>query len=427
MLQSRGERSAMSTIEPDPAQLRADWQRLSEFRDPGQAGWTRRPFTAEYRAAREWLEAQMAAAGLATRVDAAGTLIGRRAARREGLATILAGSHIDTVAGGGRFDGMVGVLGALEVARCLGRAGIQLKHPLEVVDFLAEEPTDFGISCVGSRGMTGELDEEALARRDPSGQALAEAMASVGGRPDTLALTVRGPGSVALMLELHIEQGPVLEQEGTSVGIVTGIVGISRYRIDVRGQADHAGTTPMDRRRDALAAAAEVVLALEALWQDAPAPGGVGTAGRMFVSPNAGNVVPAAVELWAEQRSIDAELLRRQETALLERVQEIARRRSVQAVVERVSHEEPTLIPERVQDGLAAVVRGLGLPERRLPSYAGHDTMHVARIAPAGMLFVPSRGGRSHCPEEWTELEEWVTGVRALGEAVVRFDRELAG
>src|SRR6266542_3044486 len=205
MLQSRGERSAMSTIEPDPAQLRADWQRLSEFRDPGQAGWTRRPFTAEYRAAREWLEAQMAAAGLATRVDAAGNLVGRREGRRGGLAPILVGSHIDTVAGGGRFDGMVGVLGALEVARCLGRAGIQLKHPLEVVDFLAEEPTDFGISCVGSRGMTGELDEEALARRDPSGQALAEAMASVGGRPDTLALTVRGPGSVALMLELHIE------------------------------------------------------------------------------------------------------------------------------------------------------------------------------------------------------------------------------
>lgn len=417
----------MPRIVPDPERLQADWERLSEFRDPDQPGWTRRPFTAEYRAARTWLAARMAAAGLATRVDAAGNLIGRRQGKRGDLPPILVGSHIDTVAGGGRFDGIVGVLGALEVARCLGTAGIGLEHSLEVVDFLAEEPTDFGISCVGSRGMTGTLDAEALVRRDPGGQTLAEAIASVGGGPDALAGEARRLGSVALMLELHIEQGPALEEERVPVGVVTGIVGISRHRLDLRGQADHAGTAPMNRRRDALAATAEVVLTLEALWGEAPEPGGVGTAGRIFVAPNAGNVVPGAVELWTEQRSIDPDLLARQEGAFLERVREIAARRGVDAAVDRVSHEEPTPIPAQVQDALAAVVQGLGLPERRLPSYAGHDTMHVARIAPAGMLFVPSRGGRSHCPEEWTELEEWVMGVRALGEAVLRFDREPAG
>ena len=417
----------MATIVPDARRLQTDWERLSEFRDPGQAGWTRRPFTPEYRAARVWLAGRMGEAGLATRVDAAGNLVGRREGRRPDLPPVLIGSHLDTVAGGGRFDGIVGVLGALEVARCLAAAGIELEHPLEVVDFLAEEPTDFGISCVGSRGMTGTLEAQALARRDPSGQTLAEAIESVGGRPDSLPAAIRRSGEVALMVELHIEQGPVLEQEGMPVGIVTGIVGISRYRVDLRGQADHAGTTPMNRRRDALAAAAEIVLALEALWREAEPPGGVGTAGRIFVAPNAGNVVPGAVELWAEQRSIEPELLLRQETAFQKRVREIAGRRGVEAEVERVSHETPTPLPKRMQDGLAAVVRDLGLPERRLPSYAGHDTMHVARIAPAGMLFVPSRGGRSHCPEEWTELDAWAMGVRALGEAVLRFDGEPAG
>jgi N-carbamoyl-L-amino-acid hydrolase len=427
-------------------------ERLSAFRVEGWPGWTRRPFTPVYQAAREWLAERMADAGLAPGVDAAGNLIGRRAGRRPGLPPLVTGSHTDTVAGGGRFDGIVGVLGALEVARCLREAGIALDHPLEVVDFLAEEPTDFGVSTVGSRGLVGALDAAALARRDPEGRTLAEAIAAMGGRPGAIAAEARRPGAVALYLELHIEQGPVLEREGIAVGIVSGIVGIRRYRIDIEGRPDHAGTTPMAARRDALAAAAEVVLALEALCQGeqgagtggttgkdrasersagrqgeqgAGSAGTVGTVGRLLVSPNAANVVPGFVELWAEVRSVDEALLEERERALLARAAEIAARRGVAGRVDPVAREEPVRLPERVQEVLAAVVCDLRLPVRRLPSFAGHDANHMARIAPTGMLFVPSRGGRSHCPEEWTDLADVARGVQALGEALVRFDRQL--
>lgn len=409
------------TIAPDEERIRADWEQLSRFRAEGLPGWTRRPFTPAYRDARAWLDGRMQAAGLATEIDAAGNLIGRRPGRPTGRRPIVIGSHIDTVAGGGRFDGMIGVLGAIELQRCLP-SDVLLEHPLEIVDFLAEEPTDFGVSTVGSRGMVGALGAEAPARRDADGRTLGACIASVGGRPEALARPLRGPGSIELYLELHIEQGPVLEQEGLRLGVVTAITGICRFRVEIEGRPDHAGTMPMDRRRDALAAAAETVLALEAIWQDGS---GVGTVGRLSLSPNATNVVPGSVELWAEMRSVDRERLELNRRAFPEQIHEIAARRGVVARIEAVSAEEPVLIPERVQDTFAAVLGELGQAPRRLPSYAGHDGNQMAKIAPIGMLFVPSRDGRSHCPEEWTELADVALGVQALGQALLRFDAEL--
>ncbi|MBI3972954.1 MAG: allantoate amidohydrolase [Chloroflexi bacterium] len=416
--------SRSGAIRPNSERLRTDWERLSRFRMEGLPGWTRRPFTPEYRAAREWLTGRMADAGLAVAIDAAGNVIGRREGKRPALAPLIIGSHTDTVMGGGRFDGIAGVLGGIEVARCLAEAQVELEHPLEVIDFLAEEPTDFGISAVGSRGMVGSLDAEAFDRRDPEGRTLAEAIALMGGRPDKIPGAIRRPGSAALYLELHIEQGPVLEREGLRLGIVSGITGIARYRLEIEGRPDHAGTTPMSLRRDALAAAADVVLALEALWAAGPDGSGVGTVGRLAVRPNAANVVPGFVELWAEMRNVDAERLAQKGQIFQEQVKTIAARRDVGVRIDAVSHEEPVPVPEPVQALLEAIVRELGQPVRRLPSYAGHDATHLAKIAPIGMLFVPSQSGRSHCPEEWTNLEDVTLGVQALGEALVRFDAQ---
>ncbi len=399
---------------PDAARIEADWQQLSTFRDPGQPGWTRRPFTEPYRLAREWLAERFRDAGLDTHVDAGGNLTGVRPG--EGP-SIVVGSHTDTVLGGGRFDGMVGVLAAIEVARCLRDRS--LRHTLEIVDFLAEEPTDFGISTLGSRAMAGTLTEAMLALEAHS-QTLAQAIASVGGKPSRITAARR---DVAMYLELHIEQGPVLETEGLHLGVVTGITGIARFRITLQGRPDHAGTMPMALRRDALAGAATLVLALEELWRDGA---GVGTVGRLNVQPNATNVVPGEVALLAEMRSVDGTALRQRAEAFAEAARAHAAERNLTCEVLPLSYEEPVPISGEVQAQLARVVQSLGHPARKLPSYAGHDGNQMSKIAPIGMLFVPSKDGRSHCPEEWTDLADVALGARALGEAVLNFDAALS-
>jgi N-carbamoyl-L-amino-acid hydrolase len=394
--------------------LQDDWQTLSTFRDPSLPGWTRRPFTEPYVRARAWLTERMRAAGLSVEVDAGGNLVGRRPGLEPGLPSIMLGSHTDTVTGGGRFDGMVGVLAAIDVARSVR----DLRHTLEIVDFLAEEPTDFGISTVGSRALAGALTSDMLALRSDD-RSLAEAIASVGGRPDAIdSLQLR----VGMYLELHIEQGPLLEAEGLHLGVVTGITGISRFRVQVLGRPDHAGTMPMALRRDALAAAAEIVLAVERLWADGA---GVGTVGRLCVEPNATNVVPGTVDLSAEMRSVDGAVLAERGAAFPREVQVVAERRHIQIEVQPLSAEAPVPIAADIQSVLAEVLESLGHPPRRLPSYAGHDGNQIAKIAPIGMLFIPSRAGRSHCPEEWTDLEDVAVGAQALREATLRFDAQL--
>jgi beta-ureidopropionase / N-carbamoyl-L-amino-acid hydrolase len=404
------------TLDVDAERLAADWETLSTFRDEAQPGWTRRPFTQPYLAARAWLTERMRDAGLATEVDAGGNLFGRRRGSDSSLPPILLGSHTDTVAGGGRFDGMVGVLAAIEVARTL--RGVALKRPLEVVDFLAEEPTDFGISTVGSRALAGTLTREMLARQSGS-WTLADALALVGGRPDAIETVRRSQGSVAVYFELHVEQGPVLESEGLRLGVVTGITGIQRFRLAIEGRPDHAGTMPMSRRRDALAAAAEIVLALEDLWRDGR---GVGTVGRLSLAPNATNVVPGSVELWAEMRSVVPEVLEQRAHTFASAARDLAARRDVQVQVDQISAEAPVAVSQGVQDLLDGVLVELGQPVKHLPSFAGHDANQIARFAPIGMLFMPSRDGRSHCPEEWTDLADVALGARALGQAVLSFD-----
>jgi N-carbamoyl-L-amino-acid hydrolase len=383
--------------------------------------YTRRSFTPLYRQGRELVAEWMREAGLSVAMDAAANLSGLRAGSVAGLRPIALGSHTDTVPSGGRFDGIIGVVAAIEIARCLKEQGIVLRHPLEVFDYLDEEPSEFGLSTIGSRAMAGTLTPEQLQLTDATGRTLAEGIAQMGGDPARLHEARRAPGAFALSLELHIEQGPTLEAANIPIGIVTRLVGIHRAQIMLEGQANHAGTTPMHLRRDALAGAAEIILALESLCR-ATTGRSVGTIGSISASPNASNVIAGSVELIAEWRSVDPTLLAHLAQDMEASTHAIAAQRGLSVRYDPLSDTEPIQVPAEVQRLLQDTCQALGFQALSLPSGAGHDTNHIALLAPAGMVFIPSRGGRSHCPEEWSELEAIVQGTQVLGEALLAFD-----
>ncbi len=414
------ERAPQPTLPaPNRERLLADLVTLATFVEPETPGTTRRFPSQAHVIGRRWLRQRMDEAGLHTTIDAAGNLLGYRAGR-EDLPPTFIGSHSDTVYGGGRYDGALGVLGALEVARTLADAHITLRHPLIVADYLAEEATDFGVSCIGSRTMTGGFDTAWLART-LNGQTLGEAIAAVGGHPDALGEAQRRPGEVAAALELHIEQGPVLESQGIGLAAVSGIVGILRAIFTLHGRPDHAGTTPMSLRRDALAAAAEVISAVERIARGQP--GAVGTVGRLEVGPNQSNVVPGVVELTAEMRHLDETVLDEIWGQFMAEAQAICAARGVGLDISALTRMRPAAPPPWLLELVLAACRELDPNAITLPSGAGHDSAHLAAIAPSAMIFVPSVGGRSHCPEEETHPDDLVRGVAALLRAVVAVDR----
>ncbi len=418
--------AALSDDLPAPSadRLAADVEALARLTRPDRP-YTRRAFSDEDRAARAWLAARMVEAGLEVRTDAAANVIGRRAGATA-APPLAVGSHLDTVQEGGRFDGIAGVLAGLEVARCLQAAGRRLAHPLEVIDFTCEEPSEFGLSTIGSRAMSGRLDAATAARlRDGGGRTLAEALAAVGGRPERLEEARRPAGSLARYLELHIEQSASLDRAGIPVGVVTAIAAPSRFRVGVRGRQDHAGGTPMGMRRDALAGAAELVLAVERIAAEV-GRAMVGTVGALDVRPNMVNVVPGEVTLLADFRGIEpaaiAETLARFEAAAAE----VATRRRLAVELAPIVREEPLPIPPEMVEHAAAAAEAVGVSYRRLTSGASHDANHIARLCPVGLLFVACRDGRSHCPEEWAEPAHLAAGARVLLETLLRLDAEAA-
>jgi N-carbamoyl-L-amino-acid hydrolase len=408
---------------PDPDRIWQDLKNLSSFRDPACGGWTRRPFTPAYNAGRDYLEARMKEAGLIVSRDEAANLIGRRPGRDCRLPPIWIGSHSDTVLSGGRFDGSSGVIAAIEIARLLEENRHELAHTLEIFDYTAEEPTDFGISTVGSKALAGNLSEEMLALEDGSGRTLAEALQEYGGDPENISRAARKRGAVTACLELHIEQGPVLESGGNILGAVSGIVGVRRFLVKVKGRADHAGTAPMSLRRDALAGAAEMILALETIAAGCGNPEPcVGTVGRIRIAPNAANVVAGAAELNAEIRAFDRRLLKDLSSRFLSACRQTAARRDLSLTLSTLSHTDPV----RVDPGILGLVRrscaGVTGRYREISSGAGHDSNQLACIAPVGMIFVPSREGRSHCPEEYTDPHALALGTEALLATLLAID-----
>lgn len=421
----RAPADSITNLPVDRARLWSDVMALAEITEPDRP-YTRRSFSPMFLRGREWLAARFRAAGLAVRIDAAGNLIGRREGEASGAKAIMIGSHSDTVPSGGRFDGIAGVLAGLEIARSLQDCGIALQHPLEIVDFLAEEPSEYGLSCVGSRGMAGALDAKMLAFAGPDDETLGSAIARVGGTPESLTTAQRA--DIAAFLELHIEQGPVLENRGIDIGVVTAIAGILRVEIVVTGEAAHAGTAPMHARRDAAVAGARMMVWIRDEARNVASEAKdyfVATTGIVEVKPNAANVVPGDMRLVVDVRSEARALSQGFADRLRAKAAEIAAEEGV--VIARfavLSDSEPSRCDVTLRETLSASAQELGLSVVPIASGAGHDAAFLSRIAPAAMVFIPCRGGRSHCPEEWADEAALAAGAAVLFNAVRKIDAQ---
>lgn len=410
-----------------PDRLRADLERLFDLgREEGREGAWRLAFSPADIRGRTFVLELMRAADLSPRVDAAGNLIGVLKGSEAGLASLIVGSHIDTVPGGGMFDGALGVIGGIEVLRAMREAGYHPKHTVEVIAFSNEEKARFaapGGSCAMVSGLSpGELDGVT----DAEGVTLGEAMAAAGIEPAGVAAARRPTGFCAGYLELHVEQGARIEREGIQIGAVTAIVGITRARITFRGRANHAGTTAMADRRDALWAAAEFVgevrRAAFARCDDL-----VGTVGVLRVSPGAANVIPGTAELTLELRSADEETIRRVLDSLLDRAGELAGKYGLAVECSASTAGRPVPMDPVVVGQVEAASEELRLACRRMVSWAGHDASEFAPVAPTGMIFTPSAGGISHAPDETTSWEDAGNGVKVLACVVCRLDRLWSG
>jgi allantoate deiminase len=371
-------------------------------------GVSRFAWSPELAEANAWLMNRLEALGLEAELDTAGNVFGRWDGG-EGKA-VLVGSHLDTVPRGGRYDGALGVLAALAVVRALKAEGVEPVRPLWVVSFNDEEGSRFQTGMLGSRAFCGELDLEDWRRRG-----VADAMARAGFDFERLP-QARNVAGVGAYLELHIEQGPVLEQSGEDIGIVTAITGLLGFRVRFLGAANHAGTTPMEARQDALAGAARVVLALR---EEARAQEGMtSNVGKLLVEPGGFNVIPGLAEFTVDVRSPTPEGYERAEAFVRETVKRVAAEEELGVEISTTHRKPPVALDEGLQDGLAAAAEAEGASYRRMPSGAGHDAMVLAHHVPAAMLFVPSRGGISHSPEEYTPPEQCELGARVLARAV---------
>jgi hydantoinase/carbamoylase family amidase len=371
-------------------------------------GVSRFAWSPELAEANAWLLGRLEHLGLEGEVDPAGNVLGRWEAG-EGKA-VLVGSHLDTVPRGGRYDGALGVLSALAVVRALKTDGIEPARPLWVVSFNDEEGSRFQTGMLGSRAFCGELDLEDWRRRG-----VADAMARAGFDFERLP-RARGVDGVGAYLELHIEQGPVLEQNGEDIGVVTAITGLLGFRVRFLGAANHAGTTPMDARRDALAGAARVVLALREEARERE--GMTANVGKLLVEPGGFNVIPGLAEFTIDVRSPTPEGYERAEAFVRETVQRVAAEEGLGVEISTTHRKPPVALDESLQETLVAAAEAEGASYRRMPSGAGHDAMVLAHHVPAAMLFVPSRGGISHSPEEYTPPEQCELGARVLAGAV---------
>lgn len=374
----------------------------------------------EDRQARDLLVRWLEDAGCTVRVDDLGNIYGRRAGRDPGVVPVVFGSHLDTVPTGGRFDGALGVISALEVVRVLNDAGLATRRPLEVVSWTNEEGARFAPAMLASGVVCGRITlEEAYAARDPDGRTFGEELRRIGYCGEARN-RLRG---AAAYVELHVEQGPVLERAGAQVGIVEGVEGISWGWVEVTGKAAHAGPTPIADRRDALVAAARIILAMRAL-ADAT-PGVRTTVGRVEVVPNTINVIPGEVRLTADLRAKAPEVLDGTLTRLREACAAVARDDGVEVRATEFWRSPPTRFARAVIEAVAGAAAGRGYTSLRLWAGAGHDAKYVADRYPAGMIFVPSAGGLSHNEREWTAPEDCARGGAVLLDAVLRLAGEV--
>ncbi|MET9303681.1 Zn-dependent hydrolase [Micromonospora aurantiaca] len=424
----------VDVLGPDgtPLDCTADPGRLMEYIEEfaqltsTAGGITRLAYTQMERAAHEIYGKRMRELGLTVWTDAAGNTIAERPGRTAGIGAIGTGSHLDSVPGAGRFDGIAGVAAALEAARLAVEHDLPHRRPMRFVAFAAEEGARFGQACLGSRFAAGLIDEHHLTSvRDYDGVTLAEAMRSVGLDPTRAARTPWPAAEWSAFVELHVEQGGVLEEAGLRVGVVDLVSGSTRLQLRIVGQASHTGATPMHLRQDALTAAAEIVLIAETLATDAQHRGTRATVGRLDVSPGSITTIAGGVTFSLEVRDVDSDRQRSTATEIVRRARAVCDRRRVGLEVSLLGDTSPVVLPMWLRLITAQACRSSGVSYRVMTSGASHDAQIIGRLTPASILFVPSRGGLSHVPEEWTSSSDLARGTSVLLTTLLRTDAEL--
>jgi N-carbamoyl-L-amino-acid hydrolase len=385
---------------------------------------TRLVFSIKELRSRQLLIHLMRQAGLKIRIDAIGNITGRFDGTNPRAPSVLAGSHLDTVIHGGKYDGPVGVIGALEAIRTISENQIMVQSPLEVVCFVGEESSRFGFSTLGSSLLAGEVKSKDLINAvDPAGTRLEDVLASLGISRRNLKSLKRDPKSLKAYLELHIEQGPILEAKGKRIGLVTSIAAPSRFRVVFKGQADHSGTTPMEMRKDALVASAHLIDYIEKIcrkYSSIEKGRVVGTVGAMKIEPGVINAVPGRTELSVDIRSTSAQVKDRVARMVKDKARNIAQRRSVGVDILTIREENPVPLDRQLLRLTREVCEKNGIDYEIMPSGAGHDAMQMAKITPAAMIFVPSKRGISHNPLEWTDPGDIALGTQLLMETMIR-------
>jgi beta-ureidopropionase / N-carbamoyl-L-amino-acid hydrolase len=389
---------------------------------------TRLVFSVKELRSRQVLIHLMRQAGLKIHIDLIGNIFGRLEGSDAKAPAVLAGSHLDTVIHGGKYDGPVGVIGALEAIRTISENKISVSCPLEVVCFVGEESSRFGFSTLGSSLVAGEVQPEDLTNAiDQQGTKLADVLAGLGISRRNLSAVKRNPKGLKAYLELHIEQGPILEAKKKRIGLVTAIAAPSRFRVVFTGRADHSGTTPMEMRKDALVASAQLIEFVEKTCRKftSMAKGRVvGTVGAIKIEPGVINAVPGRSELAVDIRGITARSKNHVARLVKQKVEAIGRARGIDVQILPIREEHPVALDKRLLRVTRELCDQKGLDYEIMPSGAGHDAMQMAKITPAGMIFVPSTSGISHNPLEWTDPEDICLGAQLLMETIVRVANE---
>ncbi|ABR74427.1 Zn-dependent hydrolase [Actinobacillus succinogenes] len=384
---------------------------------PGEL--TRLAFSTEDEAAHNYLIELCKPYDLTIRRDQIGNLFIRKSGIEDRLPVVAFGSHIDTVVNAGKFDGPLGAVGGLEILFQLCEQGVQTRYPLELIIFTCEESSRFNYATLGSKLMCGIADRESLSRlRDKQGNGLKEALATIGLNFAEIEQVKRNAEEFKCFFELHIEQGPRLENERKTIGVVTGIAAPIRCMVKIQGQADHSGATAMHYRRDALLGGAELALAIERAAIDA-GHSTVATVGNLSAKPGVMNVVPGYCELLVDIRGIHSEARESVFTVLQQQIEQVAAKRGLSIELRLISKDQPVLLPDQMVQQISRAAQDLGYTYEIMPSGAGHDAMHMATFCPTGMIFVPSKDGISHNPLEFTSWEQVEAGIKVLRQVVL--------
>ena len=420
LLPSARGRQNQASLRVNGARISKHLSALAEFGKNPQGGVSRVAYSEADKQGREYVIGLMRAAKLDVSVDAAANIIGRRQGSKTNLRPLLLGSHIDSVPEGGNYDGVVGSLGAIEVAQTLAENNVITQHPLEVVLFQNEEG-----GLIGSRAIDGELTDRELDLESRSRKTIRDGISFLGGDPTKLESVRRKKGDIAAYVELHIEQGGTLEADKINIGIVEGIVGINWWDVTITGFANHAGTTPMNQRQDALLAAAKFIQSVNQIVTSVPGRQ-VGTVGRIQALPGAPNVIPGKVVLSLELRDLEASKISSLYQKIYAEAQAIAAASKTTFDFKEINVNVPAPTDPRIRKVIEDSARQLGLTTRLMPSGAGHDAQDMARLGPVGMIFVPSVGGISHSPREFSRPEDIANGANVLLHTLVKIDRAFA-